>query len=78
MEIRRRKPRKRGPVQFPDLASVTRPTVPTDHAAYYLNKQPNTLRMWHSLGRGPITPAVLYGKLYWSVAEIRRLVGAGA
>ena len=72
-----RKPRKRGAV-FPRLDSITRPTIPTNDAAYYLNKKPGTLRMWHSLGKGPISPIVVYGKLNWSVAEIRNLVGGGA
>ena len=30
--------------QFPPLESVTRPTVETAAAAYYLNRRPQTLR----------------------------------
>lgn len=73
-----RKPRKRGALYrdqlFPPLSEITRPTIPTNDAAHYLNKKPGTLRMWHSLGRGPIRPIVVYGKLNWFVAEIRSLV----
>ena len=29
---------------FPPLEAVTRPTVPTNDAAYYLNREPQTLR----------------------------------
>ena len=32
------------PQQFPPLESVTRPTVDTAAAAYYLNRQQQTLR----------------------------------
>ena len=34
------------PKQFPPLELVTRPTVPTDQAAYYLQRSPQTLRVW--------------------------------
>ena len=68
----RRKPLKRG--AFPPLEAVTRPTVPTNDAAYYLNREPQTLRTWNSLGTGPIRPTRIYGKLAWSVSEIRALL----
>lgn len=61
--------------QFPPLDKITRPTVPTNDAAYYLNRQPQTLRTWHSLGIGPIRPIILFGKLAWPVQEIRALLG---
>lgn len=32
------------PQRFPSLELVTRPTVDTNAAAYYLNRQPQTLR----------------------------------
>ena len=72
------KPRKLGAVnvnQFPSLESITRPTVPTNDAAYYLNREPQTLRTWHSLGTGPIRPTRIYGKLAWPVEQIRVLLG---
>ena len=69
----RRKPLKRG--SFPPLEAVTRPTVPTNDAAYYLNREPQTLRTWHSLGTGPIRPTRIYGKLAWPVEQIRVLLG---
>ena len=74
----RRKPLKRGALnsnQFPSLESVTRPTVPTRDAAYYLNRRPQTLRAWSSLENGPIRPIHVFGKLAWSVSEIRALLG---
>ena len=68
-----RKPLKHS--SFPPLEAVTRPTVPTNDAAYYLNREPQTLRTWHSLGTGPIRPTRIYGKLAWPVEEIRALLG---
>lgn len=60
---------------FPPLEQVTRPTVPTDAAAYYLNRQPQTLRAWACLENGPIRPQRVNGRLAWGVADIRALLG---
>lgn len=67
------KPQKRS--EFPPLELVTRPTVPTNDAAYYLNRKPRTLRGWSSLENGPIRPKHIFGKLAWPVSEIRALLG---
>ncbi|MHB9102045.1 MAG: hypothetical protein ACYC2E_11070, partial [Sulfuricella sp.] len=56
---------------FPPLEQVTRPTVPTDAAAYYLNRKPQTCRAWACLENGPIRPIRINGRLAWPVAEIR-------
>lgn len=34
------------PQQFPPLEQVNRPTVPTEQAAHYLLRRPQTLRGW--------------------------------
>jgi len=68
-----RKPLQRG--SFPPLEAVTRPTVPTNDAAYYLNRVPRTLRGWSSLENGPIRPIRIFGKLAWPVEQIRALLG---
>ena len=60
--------------QFPTLESVTRPTVPTAQAAYYLNRSQQTLRCW-SLTGTPVRPLRVNGRLAWPVAEIKRLLG---
>lgn len=39
---------------FLPLDTANRPTVITGEAAYYLNRQPQTLRSWASLENGPI------------------------
>lgn len=59
---------------FPLLEQVTRPTVPTSAAAYYLNRQPQTLRAWACLENGPIRPIRINGRLAWPVAAIRSLL----
>lgn len=64
---------------FPPLEQVTRPTVPTDAAAYYLNRQPQTLRAWACLENGAMRPVRINGRLAWNVAEIKALLsGVGA
>lgn len=61
--------------KFPPLESVTRPTVPTEQAAYYLNRRPQTCRAWACLENGPVRPIRINGRLAWSVAEIRTVLG---
>jgi hypothetical protein len=39
---------------FPPLESVTRPTVPTEQAGYYLDRRPQTMRIW---GMRPAIPS---------------------
>lgn len=62
--------------QYTPLEQVTRPTVPTDAAAYYLNRKPQTMRAWACLENGPLRPIRICGRLAWPVAEIRALLGA--
>lgn len=63
------------PQQFPPLEQVTRPTVPTDQAAYYLNRRPQTLRGHACKEGGPIRPIRINGRLAWPVSELRRVLG---
>ena len=61
--------------QFPPLELVTRPTVPTEQAAYYLNRRPQTLRAWAmNSGTGPVPCIRINGRLAWSVAKIRAVL----
>ena len=62
---------------FPSLGTVTSPTVGTNAASYYLNRQPRTLRGWACYENGPIKPINVFGKWHWSVAGIRALLGGG-
>lgn len=59
---------------FPSLAQETRIVIPTDAAAYYLNRQPQTLRAWACLENGPIRPLRINGRLAWPVTEIVALL----
>ena len=63
------------PQQFPPLELENRPTVPTEQAAYYLNRRPQTLRAWACLENGPLRPIRINGRLAWDLAKIRRLLG---
>jgi hypothetical protein len=62
--------------QFPPLELVNRPTVPTEQAAYYLNRRPQTLRAWAmTSGTGAVPCIRINGRLAWPVAEIKRVLG---
>lgn len=64
-------------IQFTPLAEVTNPTVPTDAAAYYLNRKSQTLRAWACMENGPIRPIRINGRLAWKVADILALLNGG-
>lgn len=63
--------------RFPTLESITRPTVGTHDAAFYLNRAPNTLRIWACRENGPegLRPLRISGRLAWPVAALRSLLG---
>ena len=64
--------------QFPPLEAVTRPTVDTAAAAYYLNRKPQTLRCWAVYQDGAVNPIRISGRLAWRVADLRRVLGVPA
>ena len=66
------------PQQFPALELVNRPTVPTEQAAYYLNRRPQTLRGWACLENGPLRPTRIGGLLAWNTATVKALAGVTA
>jgi hypothetical protein len=61
--------------QYPPLEAVTRPTVPTEQAGYYLDRRPQTMRAWACLESGPLRPIRINGRLAWPVADIKRVLG---
>lgn len=64
--------------QFTPLELVTRPTVTTEEAAYYLNRKPQTLRSWASVEpTGAPRPVRINGRLAWAVSDIKRLLSGG-
>ena len=62
---------------YPPLDLETRTTIPTDAAAYHLNRKDQTLRAWACLENGPIRPIRINGRLAWPVADIRILLAGG-
>jgi hypothetical protein len=61
--------------QFSPLENETRSHITTAAAAFYLNRQPQTLRSWACSEKGLIRPMRINGRLAWSVAAIRALLG---
>ena len=62
---------------FPPLVLESRTAVPTEAAAYYLSRKPQTLRAWACLENGPIRPIRINGRLSWRVADIQKLLNGG-
>jgi hypothetical protein len=60
---------------FPPLDTESRPAVPTEQAAHYLNRRPQTLRCWAMREDGPLRPIRINGRLAWPVSELRRVLG---
>ena len=63
------------PQQVPPLEQITRPTVPTEQAGYYLDRRPQTMRIWAMRGEGPIRCLRINGRLAWPVADLKRVLG---
>lgn len=61
---------------YQPLDQETRPTVSTEQAAFYLNRKPQTLRVWACREEGPLRPVRINGRLAWPVAGLRRVLGA--
>jgi hypothetical protein len=60
---------------FPPLESVTKPNLTTAEVAHYLNLAPQTMRVHACRETGPIRPLRICGRLNWSTAETKRIVG---
>lgn len=61
--------------EFPPIDQITRPTLITKEAAYYLNREEQTLRIWACKENGAIRPIRINGRLAWPVADIKRVLG---
>ena len=67
------------PVQtFTPLALESRTAIPTEAAAYHLNRRPQTLRVWACLNTGPIRPVRIHGRLAWKVEDIQSVLNGEA
>lgn len=60
--------------QYASLEMLTRTHVQTDEAAFYLNRKPQTLRIWACFENGPIRPIRVNGRLAWSVKDIKKIL----
>lgn len=57
------------------LALETRTALPTNEAAFHLNRAQQTMRLWAMKdGSGPLRPIRINGRLAWRVADIRALL----
>ena len=68
--------KKKSRTSYPPLDSITQPSLKTSAAAFYLNREDQTLREWACKGSGPIKPIRIQGRLAWPVNELRKLLGA--
>ena len=59
---------------FPPLAQESRTAVPTEAAAFYLSRRPQTLRAWACLENGPLRPIRINGRLSWRVSDIQAVL----
>lgn len=59
---------------YTPLARENRSVIDTNEAAFHLGRKPQTLRKWACHEDGPLRPIRIYGRLAWSVAEIKRIV----
>jgi hypothetical protein len=55
------------------LRLETRATVETACAAFHLHRKPQTLRLWATLGTGPLQPHRVNGRLMWNTDALRAL-----
>lgn len=62
---------------FISLAQETRTVIPTENAAYHLNRKEHTLRCWACHEDGPFKPVRINGRLAWSVEAIKELLNGG-
>lgn len=64
-------------VSYPPLNLETRPRIPTEQAAYYLNRRPQTLRWWACYDMLPpgLDVKRINGRLAWSADSLREVLG---
>jgi hypothetical protein len=60
---------------LPPIEQITRSHIPTNDAAFYLSRKPQTLRTWACFENGLIRPIRINGRLAWPVSEIKKLLG---
>jgi hypothetical protein len=66
---------ERRTAQYLPIESVNKPNLTTAECAFYLNRQPQTLRGWACHENGPLRPTRIGGLLAWSTATVKALTG---
>ncbi|HMU63433.1 MAG: DNA-binding protein [Nitrosomonas sp.] len=61
--------------QLQPIEQITRYALSTEEAAHYLNRRPQTLRVWAMHENGLIRPLRINGRLAWPVKEIKKVLG---
>lgn len=61
--------------KYVPLVQQVRTAIDTNEAAFHLGRKPQTLRKWACFEDGPLRPIRINGRLAWSVADIRKLLG---
>lgn len=67
-----------GHCTYPPLESVTKPTLTTAEYAHYTNIKPQTARIHACKECGPLRPRRVNGRLHWSTADTKKLLGVAA
>lgn len=65
-------------LNIPPLDQEVRAALPTNEAAFHLNRTEQTLRLWACKQSGPLQPIRVHGRLAWPVAAIRSLMSGTA
>ena len=60
------------------LERETRAALPTNEAAYHLNRAEQTLRLWAIKNDGAVKCLRVNGRLQWPVSQIKAVLGVAA
>ena len=60
-----------------NILNEIRTHVTTEEAAFYLNRQPQTLRTWACLENGPLLPIRINSRLAWAISDIKKILKLG-
>lgn len=60
------------------LDRETRAALPTNEAAYHLNRAEQTLRLWAMRNDGAVKCLRVNGRLQWPVSQIKAVMGVAA
>jgi hypothetical protein len=63
-------------IQYIPIGEVRKPNLTTDEAAFYLNRRPQTLRLWACRESSELRPIRVNGRLAWRLSDVKSLVGA--